>query len=163
MQAPERPECDCQFVEVEFLDPVALGQGALPGPREQLAKFAAEERGAAFGVAGHKGEGRVVGGYAARTVLLSAPGQMNIALSPGGSIEIASTSATPREARLIDDAGRVYYLFGRMRSFTIDGAVATLRSVAPGNYTLQLFDSSGAVTGTKQLSVLEGQVARISM
>jgi len=102
-------------------------------------------------------------GYAARTVLLSAPGQMNIALTPGGSIEIASTSATPREARLLDDAGRVYYLFGRMRSFTIDGAVATLRSVAPGNYTLQLFDSSGAVTGTKQLSVLEGQVARISI
>jgi protocatechuate 3,4-dioxygenase beta subunit len=102
-------------------------------------------------------------GYASRTVVLNAPGNLNIGLTPGGSIEITSSTSTPREARLIDEAGRIYYLFGRMPRFSVDGGTSTLRNIAPGGYTLQIMDGAGAVTASKQVTVGEAQTVRVSI
>lgn len=103
-------------------------------------------------------------GYAPRTTTTSAPGSISMPLTPGGSLSIASSNSTAREARLVDSNGRVYYLFGRRRSFTIDPSPATtdIRFVAPGIYSLQLLDGSGAVADSKQVTVSEGQTTTVS-
>lgn len=103
-------------------------------------------------------------GYAPRTMTTSSPGVISMPLTPGGTISITSSSASAREARLVDSSGRVYYLFGRRRSFTIDPSPAStdLRSIAPGTYSLQVLDPTGNASDSKQVTVVEGQTARVS-
>jgi hypothetical protein len=92
-------------------------------------------------------------GYASKIVTVSSPSQLTVGLTAGGTVTFRSKASTQLRARLLDASGAVY------RNFTLDASplTTTLNTVAAGNYTLQLLDSSGAVVNTIPITVVDGQ------
>lgn len=105
-------------------------------------------------------------GYATQTVMMTSPSTQTVGLTPGGSIAIKSTGSTMRRARLMAADGREYARsFGFPAAFGIDPSPGTtlLENIAPGTYTLQLLGDGDAVVGSAQVTVVEGQVAQVSI
>jgi len=101
-------------------------------------------------------------GYASRTFTISVPGDETVALTPGGTIVVSSTSDEFTHARLLDAFGEPYRFGPGPSSGTlrIDPAPGQthIANVAAGNYTLEIVDDRGKVLRMTQVTVGEGQV-----
>ena len=105
-------------------------------------------------------------GYATQTVMVSSPSTQTIAMTPGGSIAIKSNGSAMRRARLIGADGKEYVRgFGFLALFSVDPSPGTtvIENVAPGTYMLQTLGDGDAVTASTQVTVAEGQVARVTI
>jgi len=103
-------------------------------------------------------------GYATQTVTISSPSTQTIGMTPGGSIAIKSNGSAMRRARLIGADGKEYVRgFGFIPVFSVDPSPGTtiIENVAPGTYMLQTLGDGDAVTASTQVTVAEGQVARV--
>jgi protocatechuate 3,4-dioxygenase beta subunit len=105
-----------------------------------------------------------VGGYAPTVIDIRSPGgPYVVALTPGGSLRIDSTSAERRRARIIDSSGRPV-IRGRITvpsEMTIDAAGATVTGMEAGSYTLEILDSAGGVANRHPFTITEGQTTTI--
>ena len=101
-------------------------------------------------------------GYASATVNVTAPGEQTVALTPGGTIVVASTADAFVRARLLDPTGEPYRLApGPVPSlFRIDPAPGQTQipNIAAGSYTLQIVDDENRVVRATQVTVGEGQI-----
>jgi len=93
-------------------------------------------------------------GYASSTINATAPGERLVALTPGGTIVVSSTSDAFVRARLVDPFGEVY------RLLSIDPAPGQTRiaNVAAGNYVLQIVDDENRVVRATPVTVGEGEI-----
>ena len=104
-------------------------------------------------------------GYATRNVTMSSPSTQTVGMTPGGTIAIKSTGSAMRRARMLGPDGREYIRgFGYISVFNVDPSPGTtiIESIAPGTYTLQILDGNN-VTASTQVTVVEGQVAQVSI
>ncbi|HUJ13835.1 MAG TPA: carboxypeptidase regulatory-like domain-containing protein, partial [Thermoanaerobaculia bacterium] len=92
-------------------------------------------------------------GYATKVVQVTSPSQITVGLTPGGTVVFRSKASVRVTVRLIDASGAIY------RTFALDPSplTTTISAIAPGNYTLQVLDGSGAVVNTIPVSVIDGQ------
>jgi protocatechuate 3,4-dioxygenase beta subunit len=105
-------------------------------------------------------------GYATRIVTLSSPSQQTIALTPGGTLVLRSSSSARRTIRLLDTSGQPYErsLFGNApTALEPSPAAVTITNVTPGVYTVQVMDEKGQVTGSSKVTVLEGQTVEVAL
>jgi hypothetical protein len=93
-------------------------------------------------------------GYASSTINATAPGERLVALTPGGTIVVSSTSDAFVRARLVDPFGEVY------RLLSIDPAPGQTRiaNVAAGSYVLQIVDDENRVVRATPVTVGEGEI-----
>jgi len=99
-------------------------------------------------------------GYAPVSLTVTAPGEQTVALTPGGTIVVSSSSDTFAFVRIVDAAG-VPLRFGPGASadlFRVDPAPGQTRinNVAAGNYTLQLL-VNGSMLRSVSVTVREGE------
>jgi hypothetical protein len=103
--------------------------------------------------------------YASRTLVLTAPGEQTMALTPGGTIVVTSSNGSPAQLRLLDASGEPYRLGPGPVAGILPLAPAPgetrIPNVAAGSYTLQLLDTRGQVVRTTGVVVGEGQVAGV--
>lgn len=92
-------------------------------------------------------------GYANKIMTVTSPSQITVGLTAGGVVTFRSKNSAQLRARLIDASGAIY------RNFMLDASplTTTLNAIAPGNYTLQVLDASGAVVNTIPITVIDGQ------
>ena len=92
-------------------------------------------------------------GYANKLVTVTAPSQITVALTPGGTLVLRSKSSTQQRARLVDSSGAIY------RNVTLDPSplTTTINNVAGGTYTLQVLDGANIVVNTIPVTVVDGQ------
>lgn len=106
-------------------------------------------------------------GFATRNVMLTSPSQQTIGMSPGGTLVIRSSSATARSVRLLDADGQPYQtsLFGNPPiPLAASPAATPVQHLAPGTYTLQIFDEHGKILGTSpKVTIVDLQTAEISL
>lgn len=99
-------------------------------------------------------------GYAPRGLMITAPAERTVTLTPGGAIVVASSSDGFAFVRLIDGAGLPVRLGPGLTAdlFRVDPAPGRTRiaNVAAGTYTLQLL-VGGNVLRTMQVTVREGE------
>jgi hypothetical protein len=98
--------------------------------------------------------------YAPRTMTIIAPGEQTMALTPGGTIVVSSSSESVSSLRIIDAAGQpVHFGPGPAAGMVrLDPAPAQTRiaNVAAGTYTLQIVDG-GKVLRSTQVTVREAE------
>jgi len=107
-------------------------------------------------------------GYASQSFVTDAPATRNLGLTPGGTILFSSSSADLTSGRLLDSTGTPYPRGGMrmgMQSFAVvaDPLQTTLQNIAPGQYTLQLLDTKGAVVKSTTVTVSEGQTTTVKL
>ena len=104
-------------------------------------------------------------GYAARTVSVVAPSQeLQIALTPGGSIVIQSGQSERETAKLMTPTGNAYQRSPWVKAeFMLPPGTTTLDHLVPGPYVLQLLDNRGNVKSSFSVTVVEGQIARLEI
>jgi protocatechuate 3,4-dioxygenase beta subunit len=102
-------------------------------------------------------------GYAPQTVLLTAPGEQTVGLTPGGTLLIRSKRAEPLRGRLLDSSGQPHQ--PRSAYFPVDASpgVATVRNLAPGNYTLQILGDDDKVLASAPVVINEGATTDITL
>jgi hypothetical protein len=90
--------------------------------------------------------------YAPRTMTIVAPGEQTVALTPGGTIVVTSSSELAAALRIIDAAGQpVYFGPGPAAGMVrLDPAPGQTRiaNVAAGTYTLQVVDGGNVLRST---------------
>jgi protocatechuate 3,4-dioxygenase beta subunit len=105
-----------------------------------------------------------VSGYAPAVVDVRSPGgPYNVALSPGGSLRIESSSPERRRARIVDSSGRPI-VRGRINAppeMMIDPTGATITAMEPGAYAIEILDTGGAVASRKTFTIVEGQTTTV--
>jgi hypothetical protein len=98
--------------------------------------------------------------YAPRTMTIVAPGEQTVALTPGGTIVVSSSSESVSALRIIDAAGQpVHFGPGPAAGMVrLDPAPAQTRiaNVAAGTYTLQIVDG-GKVLRSALVTVQEAE------
>ncbi len=98
--------------------------------------------------------------YAPRTMTMVAPGEQTVALTPGGTIVVSSSSESVASLRIIDAAGQpVRFGPGPAAGMVrLDPAPGQTRiaNIAAGIYTLQIVDG-GKVLRSTQVTVREGE------
>lgn len=105
-------------------------------------------------------------GYSVRSVSIASPSTQVVALTPGGTVIVRSSSSGVARGRLIDSSGQPYTRpNSRNAVFLLDGSpgTTTLLNVAPGSYTLQLLDMNDAAVKSTTVIVLEGQTATVDL
>ncbi len=105
-------------------------------------------------------------GYAPVTLTVVAPGEQTLALTPGGTIVVSSSSDTFAFVRIVDAAGFPLRLGPGAAAglFRVDPAPGKTRiaNIAPGTYTLQLL-SGGNVLRSVSVTVREGESVAASL
>lgn len=105
-------------------------------------------------------------GYSTRTLIVNAPSEQTVAMSPGGTLVIHSKSGTAMRARLIDAMGTPYTR-GPFANpiFMLDPSPGstTLNNVGAGTYRLELLDNSDKVVSATTVTVVEGQVSEAAI
>jgi len=100
-------------------------------------------------------------GYAPLSLTVTAPGEQTIALTPGGTIVVSSSSDTFAFVRIIDAAGLPLRLGpgSSAELFRVDPAPGQTRinNVPAGNYTLQLLVNGNNVVRSTSVTVREGE------
>lgn len=105
-----------------------------------------------------------VSGYAPTVIDVRSPGgPYTVALTPGGSLRIESSSSERRRARIVDSSGRPI-VRGRITvpsEMTFDAAGATVTGIEPGGYALEVLDAAGGVAARQAFTIVEGQTTTI--
>jgi hypothetical protein len=104
-------------------------------------------------------------GYATQTVTITSPSSPTIPMTPGGTIAIKSSGSAMRRARLVGADGREYTRGFSGATFSVDPSPGTtlLENIAPGAYTLQILGDRDSITTSVQVTVMEGQIAQVSV
>jgi len=105
-------------------------------------------------------------GYAPLTLTVTAPGEQTVALTPGGTIVVSSSSDTFAFVRVVDAAG-LPLRFGpgtAAELFRVDPAPGQTRiaNVPAGTYTLQLL-AGGNVLRSASVTVREGESVPVKL
>ncbi|HEY0788113.1 MAG TPA: carboxypeptidase regulatory-like domain-containing protein, partial [Thermoanaerobaculia bacterium] len=105
-----------------------------------------------------------VSGYAPTVIDVRSPGgPYTVALTPGGSLRIESSSSERRRARIVDSSGRPIAR-GRVTApaeMMIDATGATISAMEPGSYAIEILDAAGAVASRQTFAIAEGQTTTI--
>jgi uncharacterized GH25 family protein len=108
-----------------------------------------------------------VGSYGLATIVttLTSPGSREITLTPGGAARLQTSFSTAQRARIVGADGNTYpYQFwNASEEITILPGNTTLEHIAPGSYTLQLLDRTGAVTKSVSFVINEGGVTKVDL
>ncbi|MEO8218970.1 MAG: carboxypeptidase-like regulatory domain-containing protein, partial [Acidobacteriota bacterium] len=103
--------------------------------------------------------------YATRVVRISSPSAgAAVAMTPGGSLEVISSSNATQSGQLLDASGQGY-----PRGMSLGGEIAIRPglnrwdNIAPGSYTVVVPGSNGENGTSRQVTVSEGQVARVQI
>jgi hypothetical protein len=106
-------------------------------------------------------------GYATRTLDAEAPGEATVALTPGGTIVVASSSSAFAVLRMLDDMGQPVRVGPGAAPglFRVDPAPGQTRiaNIAAGDYTLQLLDDRNNVVRSVRVTVREGGVVTAAL
>ncbi len=105
-------------------------------------------------------------GYATATSQISSPGPTEtIRLSTGGSLVIESRGTTPVRARVIDAWGLPYResRWNRSGEISIRPGMNHFENLAPGEYTLQIIDESGAPVRSETVSIRKGDTTLLTL
>ena len=103
-------------------------------------------------------------GYAPKVINVTAPSEITVAMTPGGTLVLRSKSSAQQRVRLIDSNGGVYPR-GQNGIFMIDPSplTTTLNNVLGGSYTLQVLDSANRVVNSIPITVVDGQQAAVDV
>ncbi|HUP64938.1 MAG TPA: carboxypeptidase-like regulatory domain-containing protein [Thermoanaerobaculia bacterium] len=100
-----------------------------------------------------------VNGYAPALIRLTAPSALQtIAVSPGGTLHVESSSADRRLARIIDSSGQLVRRGSWQNdgNFVLQPGVTAYGQLAPGSYTLEILEGGGGAD-RESFTMLEGQ------
>ena len=105
-------------------------------------------------------------GYASQTLPTRVPSRepLRVALTPGGTVVVRSQTLERRTAKLIAPDGEEYVRCwcNKISAFRIEGSETTLEHIAPGSYTLTVFDPDGTFQAVP-LQVLEGLSVEVAV
>lgn len=100
-------------------------------------------------------------GYATVNVSFQSPSNVAVQLTPGGTLVLRSKHSERRRIMLVDASGTPYLRFGPSQPFRDlhpGDLSTTIRNVAPGRYTVQLYALNGTtVEDAIQVEVREGE------
>jgi len=105
-------------------------------------------------------------GYGTRQVSLRSPSNQTVSLAPAGRINVRSKHSERMRARLVDASGMIYPRWNATPTTGVlnpDPGTTMIDAVAGGTYTLQLLDDNGAVVGSKQVVVADGQTVEVEI
>ncbi len=106
------------------------------------------------------------GGYASQTVPARVPARepLRVGLTPGGTVVVASETLAPRVAKLIAPDGEEYVRCwcNKISAFRLEGSRTVLENIAPGSYTLMVFDPDGT-SQALPLQVFEGLSVEVAV
>ena len=102
-------------------------------------------------------------GYAAQTMTINSPGQPTIGLTPGGTLQIHSSSSALLRGRLVGPGGIYTRPYNRDGMFGIAGATTQIGNVQPGTYKLEIVSANGSVTNSVNVTIVEGQIASVDI
>jgi hypothetical protein len=96
-------------------------------------------------------------------VRLTSPGNQDIALRPGGRLELRNSATTAVRAKLIAADGGDYdvYPYDAAPDFDIAPGTSWIPDLAAGRYTLVL--TGGGATGTTTFEIREGETAKVEL
>jgi large repetitive protein len=96
--------------------------------------------------------------YASQTLSMSSPSNQTVRFSPGGTIVLHSKDSTTRRAQLLDAAGVAHGINPISQGiFSLPPGATPINNLVAGHYTLQILDSTGRVTNTVSIDVVDGQ------
>jgi hypothetical protein len=103
-------------------------------------------------------------GFGTTYVRLASPGSQEIALRPGGRLEVRNSAATAVRAKLIAADGSDYdaYPYDTATDFDIAPGTSWIPDLAAGRYTLVL-TGNGRATGTMTFEIREGETAKLEL
>jgi protocatechuate 3,4-dioxygenase beta subunit len=103
-------------------------------------------------------------GYASQSTTVVSPSRPTVALTPGGTLFIHSTSSGLQRARLVSSSGMIYSRpFNRDGVFGVSGALSQVMNVQPGAYKLEILGAGGSVTKSVEVVIVEGQVTNVDV
>lgn len=103
-------------------------------------------------------------GYAPATASVAAPSSgTSIALLQGGTLTLNASGSDRRTAKLIDGSGQPFRPFFGDGTLVVNPGTETVEHITAGSYTLQLFDSSGALIRSTPVTINEGQNTNVSL
>jgi protocatechuate 3,4-dioxygenase beta subunit len=102
-------------------------------------------------------------GYAAQTMTITSPGSPTIGLTPGGTLQIHSSSSALVRGRLVGPDGVYTRPYNRDGMFGIAGATTQIGNVQPGTYKLEIVGANGSVTNRVNVTIVEGQLASVDI
>jgi hypothetical protein len=105
-------------------------------------------------------------GYAPQEMNVSvpAPGEVRVGLTPGGSLQIRSTSGAREIGRLVSPNGAPFKRgIGDQGSFVVPSGVSVQENLTPGSYTLTIIDGQGQVRTSKPVTIVEGRVTEVDV
>lgn len=96
--------------------------------------------------------------YASQTVSMSSPSTQTVRFSPGGTVVLHSKDSTTRRAQLLDASGIAHGINPISQGiFSLPPGATPINNLVAGHYTLQILDSTGRVTNTVGIDVVDGQ------
>ncbi len=105
-------------------------------------------------------------GYASQTLPARVPARepLRVALTPGGTVVVGSVTLAPRVAKLIAPDGEEYVRCwcNQISAFRLEGSRTVFGNIAPGSYTLTVFDPDGASQAVP-LQVFEGLSVEVAV
>jgi protocatechuate 3,4-dioxygenase beta subunit len=104
-------------------------------------------------------------GYATATLPATAPGEVTIELTPGGTLIVESPRSLRGRIRLVRPNGEEYVQCScnGIADIDLDGRRTRVPNVAPGSYTVEVADESGAAYGTVPVVIREAQVSVVTI
>jgi protocatechuate 3,4-dioxygenase beta subunit len=105
-------------------------------------------------------------GYAPQELNVSvpSPSEVRVGLTPGGSLQIRSTSGTREVGRLVMPSGVPFRRgSGDPGSFIVPSGVSVQDNVTPGTYTLTIIDAQGQVRASRPVTIVEGRMTEVDV
>lgn len=106
-------------------------------------------------------------GYASKTLTITAPANLPVPMTPGGTVLIKSkSSSADLRVRLLGGDGQIYNRLGfNEGAWTLlpSPAVTTMQNIASGTYTLQVIDKTDRVVNSTSVTVNDGQATNVEI
>lgn len=104
-------------------------------------------------------------GYGTVTRAVAAPSSgLRLGLTPGGTLVLEAERPLRGRVRLVGEDGEEYVRCwcNGLADIDLDGRRTTVEHVAPGHYTLEVLEQSGA-TSTQRVAIREAQTVRVAI
>jgi protocatechuate 3,4-dioxygenase beta subunit len=101
--------------------------------------------------------------YGQRSVVATAPGSVEIGLTPGGELIVETAAVGAERLRLFNPAGVEVFPCCEQRHWPVQGAHTLIPSLAPGQYRVVILDGEGRSLGGGTAMVVAGQTVRLRL
>lgn len=104
-------------------------------------------------------------GFAAQVSGLSVPSQSTaIGVTPGGKLQVQASGDRVRSGKLLGADGQEYPLAAFMRQgIRINPGTSTIEGIAPGSYSLVVYQEDGSVEDTHPVTIMEGRTTTLQL